>query len=97
MSNPYPGITVNFGTNSFSVNYLNTQNNVIKDSNSNTPITNYEYEVRLNENKRKILILKPQYLSVFVSDMRNIMKYTESSQYIDQKTIGTYNPNLTGM
>jgi len=90
-------MAVNFITPSFSVKYLNTQNSVIEVKDPDEPLTNYEYEIKQNDNKRKILILKPQYLSVFVSDMRNIMKYTESSQYIDQKTIGTYNPNLTGI
>lgn len=97
MSSPYPGISVNFGTPQFSVNYLNTQNTAIRDTNSNIQVTNYDYELRLNEKKRQILILKPQYLAAFISDMRNIMKYTESSQYIDQNTISSYNPKLSGM
>jgi len=60
-------------------------------------VTNYEYEVLENEKKRKLLILKPQYLSVFISDMKNIMKYAESSQYVDQNTKRGYNPKITGV
>ncbi len=60
-------------------------------------VTNYEYEVLENEKKRKILILKPEYLAVFISDMKNIMKYAESSQYIDQNTKRGYNPKITGV
>lgn len=61
------------------------------------PISNYEYEVKKNEDKRIIKILKPNYLSVFITDMRNIMRYDRSSQYINQNTKETYNPYITGI
>ena len=64
---------------------------------STKEVSNYEYEVLENEKKRKILILKPEYLAVFISDMKNIMKYAESSQYIDQKTKRGYNPKVMGV
>ncbi len=60
-------------------------------------VTNYEYEINENETKRKIRVLKPQYLSVVITDMRNIMRYDKSSQYLDQNTKQSYNPNLTGV
>ena len=60
-------------------------------------VSNYEYEVLENEKKRKLLILKPEYLAVFIGDMKNIMKYAESSQYIDQNTKRGYNPKITGV
>jgi len=60
-------------------------------------VTNYEYEVDKNEKKRKIRVLKPQYLSVVITDMRNIMRYDKSSQYLNQNTKQSYNPNLTGV
>ena len=60
-------------------------------------VTNYEYEVDKNEKKRLIRILKPQYLSVVITDMRNIMRYDKSSQYLNQNTKQSYNPNLTGV
>ena len=60
-------------------------------------VTNYEYEVDKNEKKRKIRVLKPQYLSVIITDMRNIMRYDKSSQYLNQNTKQSYNPNLTGV
>jgi hypothetical protein len=34
---------------------------------------------------------------VFISDMKNIMKYDKSSDYIDSKTKGVYNPKLKGV
>jgi hypothetical protein len=60
-------------------------------------ISNYEYEVLENEKKRKLLILKPEYLAVFISDMKNIMTYAESSQYVDQNTKRGYNPKIMGV
>ena len=60
-------------------------------------VSYYDYEVKLNEDKRKIKVLKPEYLSVFISDMRSIMKYSRSSQYLNQKTKQTYNPSSVGV
>ena len=60
-------------------------------------VSYYDYEVKMNEAKRKIKVLKPEYLSVFISDMRSIMKYSRSSQYLNQKTKQTYNPINIGV
>ena len=59
-----------------------------------TGISNYEYEVRLNEEKRNIFILREEYLQEFISDMREIMTYDESSEFINEKTIQTENSNI---
>jgi hypothetical protein len=37
------------------------------------PITNSEYEEKINEEKREIKLLKPEYLSIVVSDFEEIM------------------------
>ena len=58
-------------------------------------ISNYEYETRINEDKRSIFILREQYLQDFLSDMREIMTYAESSEYLDERTIQTENTNIT--
>ncbi len=60
-------------------------------------ITNYDYETKLNEEKRKIKILKPQFLSVFITDHQNIMKYNDSSDYISNTLKRTYNPRSSGV
>ena len=57
-------------------------------------ISNYEYETRLNEEKRKIFVLKEEYLQQFLSDMRQIMTYDNSSEFIDSRTIQTENSNI---
>jgi hypothetical protein len=80
----------------FSITYSKLDKNLVTTKPIKT-VSNYEYEVNKNEKKRQIRILKPQYLSVVITDLRNIMKYDISSQYINQNTKQTYNPNLTGV
>ena len=58
-------------------------------------ISNYEYETRLNEKKRNIFVLREEYLQEFVSDMRELMTYNESSEFINERTIQTENTNIT--
>ena len=58
-------------------------------------ISNYEYETRLNEEKRNIFILREEFLQEFISDMRQIMTYEESSEFVNERTIQTENTNIT--
>ena len=60
-----------------------------------TGISNYEYEVRLNEEKRSIFVLREEYLQEFLNDMRDLMIYNESSEYLNDKVIQTENTNIT--
>ena len=53
-----------------------------------SPITNYIYEDRLNDAKRNIFILKPQYLNLVFDDLENIMEYKEgSTQYVSETLV----------
>jgi len=58
-------------------------------------ITNFEYETRLNDEKRNIFILREGYLQQFLNDIREIMTYDESSEFIDERTAQTENTNIT--
>ena len=58
-------------------------------------ISNYEYETRLNDEKRNIYVLREEYLQEFLNDMRQMMTYNKSSEYINSKTIQTENTNIT--
>jgi len=50
-----------------------------------TPVTNYEYEIKLEDDKRNIFILKPGYLNVVFNDLEEIMKYKKgSTQYVSR-------------
>ena len=57
-------------------------------------VSNYEYETRLNDDKRNINILREENLQDFLDDMRSIMTYQESSEYLDDVTIQTENSNI---
>lgn len=58
-------------------------------------ISNYEYEVIKNTNKRSIYLLKAEYLQQFLNDMRREMIYSESSQYLTDDLIRTENTKNT--
>jgi len=58
-------------------------------------INNYEYEVRENDKKSSIYLLKPSYLQQFLNDMREIMIYGRSSEYINENLIRTENTRST--
>jgi len=46
----------------------------------------YEYEIQQNDKKRNIYILRPRYLQTAIDDIRRIMSYGFSSQYVDDNT-----------
>jgi len=58
-------------------------------------ISNFEYETRLNDDKRSIFVLRRGYLQDFVNDFREVMTYRESSEFINSKVIQTENTNIT--
>jgi hypothetical protein len=58
-------------------------------------IGNYEYETLKNEEKRSIYLLRTDYLQQYLNDMRTIMYYEKSSQYVDKKLIRTENTRVT--
>ena len=56
-----------------------TKNNLV------VPITNYEYEEKLENNKRNIFLLKKDYIGIILNDMEGIMEYKEgSTQYVSE-------------
>ena len=53
--------------------------------NISRPVTNYQYEEKLNNDKRNIFILKPKYLNVIFDDLEELMTYKEgSTQYVSE-------------
>ena len=77
-------------------NYSNKEI-IVNTSSSIKIVTNYDYENKINEEKRRIRILRPEYLSVFLTDHRDIMRYDRSSNYISAKLKGTDNPRISGV
>lgn len=49
-------------------------------TNITTPITNYQYEQKIEDDKRNIFVLKSKYLNVIFNDMDSTMKYKKGSQ-----------------
>ena len=97
MANPYPNINVSFKRKPYSLDINEYDQNEIINYGNLKEVTNYEYEVKKNEEKRKILILKPEYLNAFIQDLKNIMKYDKSTQTIDNNTKRAYNSKTTGV
>lgn len=92
MSTPPPGLKIYIESDGQVLEYLDKTGNILRVSGQSIPVTNYEYEIKENDKKRQILVLKPEYISVVTSELKNILKYSESSQYIDSKTKRVYNP-----
>tara|TARA_Y100001937_G_scaffold83619_1_gene113116 strand:+ start:1742 stop:2401 length:660 start_codon:yes stop_codon:yes gene_type:complete len=80
----------------FTFKYRNYTNTIIT-VNPVIEITNYDYENKLNEEKRKIKVLKPQYLGAFISEHKQIMNYGRSSDFISKRLKSTYNPRVSGV
>ena len=89
---PRPGMKVFIESDAQILEFLDTNNTVQTIKNVNTPVSNYDYEVKENEKKRSIQILNPEYVSLIDSDMRNMMKYSRSSQYVNGRVKRAYNP-----
>ena len=50
------------------------------------PVTNYEYEKNLNDSKREIYILRPEFIDRFLSEFEEKLEYKKSNSFIDKKT-----------
>ena len=54
-------------------------------SNITRPVTNYEYEEKLENKKREIFVLKQEYLTVILDDIDDLMPYEKgSTEFIDR-------------
>ena len=71
----------------YSITYFdsNTQREVtVLSADCTTEVTNYTYEERIEDAKRNIYLLKPQYLGVINDDMEIAMEYKKgSTQYVN--------------
>ena len=71
---------------SYSVSYYDFFTDLqVTTGNLATPITNYEYEEKIDNDTRNIFILKPRYLNIVFDDMEEIMQYKKgSSQFVSE-------------
>jgi hypothetical protein len=57
----------------------------ITTGNISVPVTNYEYEEKIDNNKRNIFLLKKDYVGIVLNDIEEIMEYKEgSSQFVSE-------------
>ena len=96
------GSALRFGGNRFNL-ISEAGNTQLDDKNEYTvatdniarPITNFEFEISLNEKKRRIDLLRPSYLQTFVNDLEDVVRYSRSSSYITGTLASTELNNLT--
>lgn len=81
----------------FTFTYSSNTGTEITNMEASGPVSNFVYETIENNKKRLINILKKEYLSTIVSDLREIMTYDRSSQFINDRLKDTYNPKITGV
>ena len=63
--------------------YDNKSYHTIPAANMTQAVTNYQYEIKKEDDKRNIFLLKPDYLNVIFNDMDNIMPYKKgAAQYV---------------
>jgi len=80
----------------FTLTYSDNGVNVtVTGANVRRGVSNWEYETRKNNKKSSIYLLRRGYLQQFLNDMREIMLYDRSSQYINETLIRTENTKVT--
>jgi hypothetical protein len=77
------GLQVN---SSYSVSYYDFfTDQQITTGNISVPVTNYEYEEKVENDKRNIFLLKPRFLNIVFDDMEELMQYKKgSSQFVSE-------------
>ena len=59
------------------------------------PVTNFEHEIEENEKNREIDVLHRGYITTFINDMRDIVRYDKHSRYISGTLSSTELTDLT--
>ena len=68
--------------------YDNNTGSQVTDNNPVVGVTNYEYEIQKDDDKRQIFLLKPEYLGIIKNDIDEIMPYPEGSeQYVNENLV----------
>ena len=70
----------------FSLEFLDQNTNkTVTGSDLVNSVTWFEWEIEKNEAKRNIFVLRPTWLEFVIEDMKEIMTYKNSSQYINSR------------
>ena len=95
------GSSLRFGNNRFMLisgeehKQLDDKNEYTISDNIAVPVTNYQFEIRKNEERRNIDLLRPSYLQNFINDLKDVVRYSKSSNYITSSLATTEITNLT--
>lgn len=69
----------------YSITFFDERADQMKTVTPTIPVTNYQYEQKVNEDKRNIYLLQPRYLQVVRDDLEDLMTYREgSTQYMSE-------------
>ena len=58
------------------------------------PVTNFTFEILENERKRKIDVLRIEFLQQFINDLRDVVRYEKNVAYISSNLASTENTNI---
>ena len=95
------GSSLRFGNNKFMLisgeahKQLDDKNEYTISDGIAVPVTNYQFEIRKNEERRNIDLLRPSYLQNFINDLKDVVRYSKSSNYITSSLATTEITNLT--
>lgn len=80
----------------FSFTYYDTgRNTMVTRTGITQGLTNYDYEVKKEDEKRNIFLLKPEYVNIIEKNLNSSMLYKKgSSEYIDKKLVRAENIRL---
>ena len=76
----------------YSISFLD--NGVLRTESKITSFTFLEHETNLNDNKRNINILRPEYLTTFLENFAEIMEYKPSRKRVSDTLKKTENPRI---
>jgi len=69
----------------YSITFFDERADQMKTVTPTIPVTNYQYEQKVNEDKRNIYLLQPRYLQIVRDDLEDLMTYREgSTQYMSE-------------
>ena len=78
----------------FETTFLDSGTNLLITVSPIEGITYRTYEERLQEDKRNINLLKPEYLSIVMDDIETLLDYEQSTEYINPVLKRASNPHL---
>lgn len=71
----------------FSITYYDERVGDVVTERPVVSVTNYQYEEKLQEQKRNIFLLKPRYLSIALDDLEDLMTYKKGSSQFKTESL----------